>query len=123
VQIERAIALQRERGDPASALVDYAILAVETGDHETARLRLRAALERCRALGIRAILTDSLLGLAVLAAREGRGEQAAQLVGAAAGERQPWTLDRLEARLERTLGKRHGSIPWRGSGVSQRGDS
>jgi predicted ATPase/DNA-binding SARP family transcriptional activator len=102
--VKRALALAGARDDTAElgwTLALDGLVALEAGEDDAARSRLRDALERCRATGIRTGLPQILLGLAALAGRDGDAVTAARLVGAAHAARSPrMAPDALERRLE-----------------------
>jgi predicted ATPase/DNA-binding SARP family transcriptional activator len=102
--VKRALALAGPRDDTAElgwTLALDGLVALEAGDDDAARSRLRDALERCRATGIRTGLPQILLGFAALAGRHEDAVTAARLVGAAHAARSPRaTPDALEQRLE-----------------------
>jgi predicted ATPase/DNA-binding SARP family transcriptional activator len=101
--LERAIEVGRWLDGPADAatrLMHYGVVAVELGDDDAGRRRISAALEVFRARGIRALLSEALLALAVLAARDGDVARAGRLVGAAAAARPGHRVDPVEERLQ-----------------------
>ena len=102
--VQRALALAGSRDDTAElgwTLALDGLVALEAGDDDAARSRLREALERCRATGIRTGLPQILLGFAALAGRHDDAATAARLVGAAYAARSPRAApDALEERLE-----------------------
>jgi tetratricopeptide (TPR) repeat protein len=104
--IERALGLFEQLERPAGSATTvayYGLVALESGDHVSASLHLREALEDYRARGISAWLSEILLALAVIASRDGQATQAGRLVGAARAVRSKRaTLYLLEARLEET---------------------
>ena len=116
--IERAMVLKEHLDDPAElvwTLVTGGLVALERGDDAAAQRHLVDALDQYLSRGIRAMLPEALLALAVLAARDGDPVRAGRLVGAAhaAG-----TFDELDRRLEALCARRlerrraSGSRPW-----------
>jgi hypothetical protein len=87
-------------GDAAGRLLLYGVVAVELGDDAAARRRLREALAVYRERGIKAFLAPGLLGLAVLAARDGDAVRSGRLVGTARTAVGGVGPDPLEQRLE-----------------------
>ena len=102
--IGRWVALRDELGEFAESVTALAIrgvIAAESVDDDDAKLQFREALVRYRARGVKPGLPWVLLGLAVIAAREGASTDAGRLVGAATAARATRPLpDALERRLE-----------------------
>ena len=72
--LKRAGALGDQLDEPAEGATTFVLrglVALERGDDLAARRHLLDGLERYRARGIRAMLPDALLALAILAARAG----------------------------------------------------
>jgi hypothetical protein len=109
--LKRAAALGDQLDEPAESATTFVLrglVALERGDDLAARRHVLDGLERYRARGIRAMLPDALLALAILAARAGAPERAGRLVGAAhaAGP-----FDALDLRLEATAREAAGTAP------------
>jgi tetratricopeptide (TPR) repeat protein len=107
---ERAVALQREIGDPhmlANFLSNLGDAARDLGDSDAAMRCYEESLVMSRELGERWLITYLLEDVAMLAALEGRAQQALRLVTAASRIRDeigaplpPESQRKLDERLE-----------------------
>ncbi len=89
------------RAESVTAVAISGVVALESGDHETARRQFRTALAAYRTRGITPGLSWVLLALAMLAARDGQDTRAGRLVGAASAVRSRRAMaDQLEQHLE-----------------------
>jgi predicted ATPase/DNA-binding SARP family transcriptional activator len=92
------------------------LVALLTGDTDTARPAFREELELCRRHVALPVASEGLLGLAAVAVADGRLRHAAQLRGAAAahdyGQQQTDVEARLEAGFFTAARTRHGADTW-----------
>ena len=115
---ERALALIRELGDPATGASAYGNAGMEallSGDLERARAAFDEQLRLCRGHGFW-VAAEGLAGLAAIATRRGELGRAARLLGAATAVG-PWDGDAdvrewLEQEFFRPARQRYGDTRW-----------
>ena len=89
------------RAESVTAVALSGVVALESGDHETACRQFHTALAAYRTRGITPGLSWVLLALATVAARDGEDTRAGRLLGAATAVRSRRAMpDQLEEHLE-----------------------
>jgi predicted ATPase/class 3 adenylate cyclase len=117
--IDSALQIARELDHPFTWLVvhgNVGVIALLTGDTDSARDGFREELTLCRELVVRPFVAEGLQGLAAVAVVRGDLHRAARLVGATAAHRYGLPEDPVDARLETTFFEPartlHGADAW-----------
>jgi hypothetical protein len=104
--IDSALQIARELDHPFTWLVvhgNLGVIALLTGDTDSARDGFREELTLCRELVVRPFVAEGLQGLAAVAVVRGNLHRAARLAGATAAHRYGLPEDPVDARLETTF--------------------